>query len=494
MSTKKEIFENRIHASKNNQATEEKSSFFASYELAPAAWFKRNDDTFFDEGYQKNVVAYRCVKEIADNLATLKWVLKKKTSGKVIDNHPLIELLNRPNPMQGRAAFFQTLQTFKQLSGNTYIQTIRPSDNRPPKELYVLPSSRVQVIPGKMMIPTRYEYRPRTIASDVSGTMAAKVYKFDVDPITGLSDILHMKTINPLDDWVGQSPLEAAAFSIDLHNQASEWNMRLLQNGARPSGGLFVEKTLSPEQREQLKEAFNDVYAGAKNAGRPMVLEGNVKWQDMSLSPKDMDFMNSKNVAARDIATAFRVPPLLLNIAGDNTYANMAEARLSLWEDTLIPEADMIRDELNNWLVPMFGDNLYLDYDKDQIVALSGKRKEVWDTVNNADFLTINEKREKVGYERIEGGDDLFPSEPVVPVEDVITENGSPAEATSPTKNNNLILLEVKNEHSHEIDLTVKNGSTTVENEHSHSYTIGANKTGIVDGHSHKLPNIEWVD
>ncbi|WP_458694298.1 phage portal protein [Wolbachia endosymbiont (group A) of Andrena hattorfiana] len=138
-----------------------------------------------------------------------------------------------------------------------------------------------------------------------------------------------------MNDWYGLSPIEAAAYSIDQYNQAGAWNQAMLQNGARPSGAIVVKSakdgsggSLSQEQYQRLKEQINDHYSGSVNAGRPILLEGGLEWKEMSLSPRDMDFIESKHSSARDIALAFGVPPQLLGIPGDNTYSKLVEARL----------------------------------------------------------------------------------------------------------------------------------------------------------------------
>lgn len=134
---------------------------------------------------------------------------------------------------------------------------------------------------------------------------------------------------------------------MTLHQQSSYWNHLLLQNGARPSGALIVKDSngyLSDEQFERLQTQLSEKFSGNSNAGKPLLLEGGLGWQEMSINPKDMDFIESKNSAAREIALAFGVPPQLLGINGDNTYSNMQEARLALWEETLIPLLDKIAD------------------------------------------------------------------------------------------------------------------------------------------------------
>ena len=235
---------------------------------------------------------------------------------------------------------------------------------------------------------------------------------FYVDKLTGKSDILHIKNFHPLNDWYGLSPIEAAAYSIDQHNNSAMWNQALLQNGARPSGALVVKTSdnglggvLSEDQYRRIKSQIDEQYSGAANAGRPILLEGGLDWKEMSLSPKDMDFIQCKYSAARDIALAFGVPPQLLGIPGDNTYSNLVEARIALWEQTVIPMVENVSDALNNWLVPMFGNDFRLTYDLDKVSALSSRRESIWGRLESANFMTVNEKRHFVGLDPIEGGD-----------------------------------------------------------------------------------------
>jgi hypothetical protein len=157
-------------------------------------------------------------------------------------------------------------------------------------------------------------------------------------------------------------------------------------------------------------------YTGAKNAGRPLLLDGGLKWQEMSLSPKDMEYIENKNTSARDIALCFGVPPMILGIPGDNTYSNQKEARLALWEQTILPLVRLGVGELNNWLAPLFGDDIRIGYDEDKLNALAPRREQVWAKVKDADFLTDNEKREATGYGPVDGGDVIYKPMSSVPI------------------------------------------------------------------------------
>jgi HK97 family phage portal protein len=204
--------------------------------------------------------------------------------------------------------------------------------------------------------------------------------------------------------------MEAAAVPLDIHNAAGAWNKALLDNAARPSGALvFAGPTgtaLTDTQFDRLKAELEASYQGAANAGRPLLLDGGLDWKPLSMSPKDMDFVEAKNAAAREIALAFGVPPLLLGLNGDNTHANYAEANRAFYRQTVIPLAKRTAEAIAQWLGPAFGPDLRsgagirLVPDLDAIEALAGERESLWRRVGEASFLTEDEKREAVGYGR----------------------------------------------------------------------------------------------
>ncbi len=359
--------------------------------LGKAVWSDRNYEMFAKEGYIKNVVGYKCVSMLARSASSVKLMVYDKKTNKKIENHPLELLLNNPNPTQNGYEFFESLYSYKLLSGNTYIQAILLDKNifKNPKELFILRPDRMTIIiDNNSSIPYAYKYKVNS---------NEKV--FYVDKITGNAEILHIKNFNPINDWYGLSPIESASYSIDQHNEASKWNQSMLQNGARPSGALIVKGNgddsafLTDEQFSRLKKQLNEEFTGTENAGKPLLLEGGLEWMEMSLSPADMNFLDMKNSCARDIALAFGVPSQLLGIPGDNTYSNLTEARLSMWEETIIPMIDNVVDALNKWLAPMFNDNIALYYDKDKITALYSRQESYWNKIANANFLNDDEKK-----------------------------------------------------------------------------------------------------
>lgn len=367
---------------------------------------KDNYESFAHKGFSKNAIVYTAIHKIATSAKQIEWVLYNKRGRNrslwtEIEDHPLLSLLDRPNPMQSKSAFFESLVGFFMIAGNSYVEANRPSPRRPPTELWPVRPDKMRLVPGANGYPAAYEF-----------TYAGQSTRWAVDPVSLKSDILHMKSFNPLDDWYGLSPISAFLLSLDQYNHASRWNLSLLQNEARPSGVLQMAVTkdnprgsLSADQYAALKEQVSE-RSGAWNAGRPLILQGGLEWKQMSLTPKDMDFINAKNTTANDILIALGVPGEMVGL-GKTTFNNYAEARLAFYEETIIPLMDSIRDEFNSWLVPMFGDSLCLEYDKDSIDALVEKRDQKYTSLQSVSFLTANEKREAVGYAPIPGLDVL---------------------------------------------------------------------------------------
>jgi HK97 family phage portal protein len=372
----------------------------AQFGLHQPRFTPRQYDRLADEGYQKNVIAYRCIKLISQSAAAVPFLVFENRQR--LEEHPLLDLLQRPNPVQGGAELFEAVFAFSLIAGNSYLESVGPLKSAP-RELWTLRPDRMRVIPGVHGVPEAYRY-----------TVDGKWVDFKVDALTGRAPVLHIKNFHPLDDWYGMSPLEAAAVSVDQHNDAARWNASLLQTGGRPSGALVytpahpdAPDTLTTEQRQTLKSELERYYSGQENAGRPLILEGGLDWKEMALTPKDMDWLAGKDVSAREIALAFHVPSQLIGIAGAQTFANFEQARLALFDDAVLPLLDHVKDELNNWLTPQFGDDLRIDYDIDKIEALALRRQQVWDRLAGASFLTINEKRAALGYAAIAGGDEL---------------------------------------------------------------------------------------
>ena len=369
---------------------------------------------YAQEGYEENAIVYKCVNEIANGSSSVKFDV---FDGDIkLDAHPLINLLERPNPLQAGNEFFQSLYAYLLLSGNSYVLRTG-SENQPPKELHLLRPDRVKIEPSNTTIPKSYMY-------ELSGQV---VNKYEIDQETGASEIKHFKLWNPIDDYYGLSPLRAASVDIDQHNYAAKHNVNLLMNGARPSGAIVFRPKdeaganlqLTESQRQQLISDLELRFQGTNNSGRAMLLEGDFDWKEMGLSPKDMDFLQLKNMSARDIAMCFGVPSQLVGIPDAQTYSNVQEARLALYEETIIPLIKRVESDLNEYLAPYYGERLRIQYDIDSIPAMAERRKRIYENVTGAvreGIISRNEARERLGLEPITGGDEVYISANLFPL------------------------------------------------------------------------------
>ncbi|MDR3078510.1 MAG: phage portal protein [Rickettsiales bacterium] len=376
---------------KKEQKGSSQGSSRAYYQnIGKPVWTDRNYVQMSEESYVKNVIANRCISIIAKSASSVRLHLKNRSSGEIVSDHAILELLKKPNPSMGSSDFFETLYAHRLIAGNAYLQAIFAKNSRhsEPKELFILRPDRVTILAGNSPLPMGYRYR-------VNG----REVEFRVDQVSGRSEILHLKNFHPTNDWYGLSQVEPAAYSIDQHNEASKWNQAILQNGARPCGALIVKNDaenggfLTDDQFERLREQLGSEFSGSGNAGKPLLLEGGLDWKEISMTPREMDFLEMKHSTARDIALSFGVPSQLIGIPGDNTYNNMAEARLFLWEQTILPTIDNVLSSLGNWLMPMFGGNFEISYSKNDISPLSIRKENFWNIVNGSDFLTAEEKK-----------------------------------------------------------------------------------------------------
>jgi HK97 family phage portal protein len=294
-------------------------------------------------------------------------------------------LVRRRSAGQG---LVETLAAHILLHGNGYVQIGHGADGMP-ASLYALRPDRVSIEADGRGWPRAYRYRVGESTLSYAGEDAA-----------GRTAIIHVKALNPADDHYGLGCLGAAAGAVAIHNAATQWNKALLDNAARPSGALVYDggdgAALSSDQFDRLKAELEAAFQGAGNAGRPMLLEGGLSWQSMSLSPHDMDFVALKAAAARDIALAFGVPAMLIGLPGDSTYANYREANKALWRQTVLPLADKILGGLSQGLGG-FWPGLALEVDMNRLPALIEDRAMLWEQVGKADFLTGDEKKAMLG-------------------------------------------------------------------------------------------------
>ncbi len=402
----------RLFESKSSRV----GSMVSSWSLNRPVWQARDFSQLAKEGYQRNVIVYACVWMAAKAAADVELQITRKRgkSDGAITHDAFESLINRPNPMQDGNSWRQSIFSDYLLGGNSYIERIDVGSR--PRELYRWRPDRVKVVPGPLGFPVAYEF-----------SEAGQSRRIDVDIPAGQVPVLHWKDYNPLDDWYGQSALDPAAFAIDSHTSALAWNKALLDNSAQPSGALIYapkdgSASLNDDQWNRLKTELDNSFSGRANAGKPLLLDGGLDWKEMGLSPKEMSYIEGKNSAARDIALAIGVPPLLLGIPGDNTFANYSEANKAFYRQLVLPLVWQFCRAMNWWIAPSFGQGLAIEPDLDSLSVFADERAAHWDRVEKSTSLTLNEKREELGREGIgPAGDVVLVNASLVPIETAAT-------------------------------------------------------------------------
>lgn len=356
------------------------------YFSSSASWSSNSDRrTYIREGYQLNVVVYRAIREVVEACKNIPVEVCRGED--VLQEHPVLDLLAEPNPRQSYEQWLGEMITNRMLFGECFCVGT-PEENY--VELWPLNPVDMEVKPGTRGLPKAYCH--------VKGRHEQY---FEVDPITGESCVLFLKTYNPDNYWRGQSPLMAAALSADTHNAGSMWNYSLLKNSARPSGLIrFKGGYPGGEAIQRMREYFKSSMSGERNSGEIPMLADDAEFVEMSKTPMDMDFINTMKEMSKYVSSALGVPlPLVDNDA--STFNNLEQAKERLYTDTVIPTMQEFIGGLSSWLLPNYEEGLKFKLNLDGVSALEGIRKKKFDRAVEAydkGVLTLQESRMMIGF------------------------------------------------------------------------------------------------
>ena len=405
-------------------------------------WNPENDETYINEGYRKNATIYSLINIITKAATTIPFQVyeidnktdykryKAMTSGlvdgnvlhksEILKKRALVEiedtelhmLLDRPNPMQSYNSFITEVIAFGKLTGNRYIYGIAPESGANAgkyKEMYVMPSQMMEIVSGGIMQPVK-SYRIE--------------YNGQVD--IPAEQICHIKDFNPYYDGTGshlygQSPLRAGLRSMTTNNEAVQTGVKYLQNQTARGVLMSEEGDINEVQAQQLKDKFRSAHQGSNNAGDIIITPKKLSWVNFGLNASDVSLIEQYNASIKDLCNIYHVPVQLLNNTDASTYNNMKEAKKALYQNAVIPELCKIRDELNRWLVPQFGEKLCIDFDFSVIPELQEETEKVVNQMSQAWWLTPNEKRMAMNYGEDEDSDilnDYYIPANLIPVKD----------------------------------------------------------------------------
>ena len=339
------------------------------------------------DGLSMNPYVYRCADLRATAVASLDPVIYDKND-EAIPNHPLMQVLMAPNPLMSWRDLVYTTQIDYSISGNTFIVPLLTILGV--GELWpVSPGSVSAVETGRIFDPVS-EWQVSTAGGVI-----------DVEP----SRMIHMHTATDIDGVWGISPLEAAGLSIEQQSMARRWNVSLMANGAKPSIVVQDPRRMTSTTFEEFKARLSAGHAGPEKAGSVMVLDDGKTIATAGFNARDMDYSQGVTTSAREIAIAMGVPPELVGDSANKTYSNAQEANKEFAAHTVKPQADLFYSTLTRKLAHLYPDVGRIGYDESQIDGLKGDESSIITALTSCDFMTINEKRARLSYGPVPGGD-----------------------------------------------------------------------------------------
>lgn len=373
-----------------------------------------NTEKGIREGYKSAAIVYMCVRLLMQSCASLPWqAFTRKGPGaewEPAPGHPLEQLMEYPNPFMSRRDLMEAWVSHLALGGNGLGSLIpgkvKGQGREVPVEIWPINPGYVKPVPHVVDFITKYRYENGGVVKEFESQW-----------------MIHMMLTDPANPYWGMAPLQAAAFAVDTDVEAVKWNQVTLANRAITDGIFAFDMPLTREQWEEAREQVRQQYAGSANARTPWVLGNKASYHQMSLTPVEMDFMESRGFNREEIAGVFQTPLPMIVAQSDSTYANYATARRAYWGDTIIPFMETIAGALNRRLVPYFGkkDQLYLDFDTSAVEALredlAAKVEVAQKMVNMGIPLNVVIERTELDVDPVPGGDIGLVPAGVVPIE-----------------------------------------------------------------------------
>lgn len=358
--------------------------------LANKGWVYRNNDAIAQE-----------VSKIEFELFTVGL-----SGGEIVYNevvsHPLLDLLDKPNPETTKTDALYIIQSHKKLSGDAF--WVKQRTNGVVTGLRTLPPDKIELNlrPPTESDPTvieSYLYRDR-----VNGQEIKIVY----DP----RDIIHFKKPNPNNPFRGYGAVEAMSETIDLDNLTSETTRKFFENGAITNFVLSTPNKITEDQLKRLKAEMRAQYAGASKAYQAMILGGGLEPKDISYSNKDQEFLGQLEWYRDKIMYGFGNTKASLGMIDDVNRASHEGSIIEWQRNTVKPDMESIVNTLNEFLVPEFGDNLVLGFIDPVPEDRADDIQEVKD-LYPIGIITLDEARELVDMDPVEDGTgDQFYSAP----------------------------------------------------------------------------------
>lgn len=368
----------------------------------------------------------RLVAEVVSCLPFIFYDVQPDGTRKRNNNHPLYRLLCfQPNRYQTRIEFFETIVFQLALRGNAHCAKQYIGVGRSRRLVSLLPLMGGQVCTELL----------------ADGSVVYTHYMDGVTKVYAAESIWHVKLFG--NGITGLSPLDHARNSLGVAISAEDRVSRLANSGFKPSGVLMLDKVLKPEQREQIRQSFKDLTESGEDTLK--ILEAGMKYEQTSLSPKDVQFLESRRFQLEDIARFFGVPSVLINDTSASTVwgSGIAQIIEGFYKFTIRPYLERIENSVSvhlldleeRWKVEAAFDFSALLRSDD------AKRYESHKAAVQAGLKTPNEIRAIEGDLPLTGGDELYMQAQMTPLSVLVNgpvikpPPGDPDESSQETNN-----------------------------------------------------------
>lgn len=360
------------------------------------------------EMYSRSLYVFACVWEIAKAVSAVDYklmkVINRAGDTQELYEHPLLDILAKPNPYQTGTGLIQQSIINLKLTGDAILLKVRDNSGTP-IELWNLRPDMVTIVKDPTLIIKAYK-----------ATINNVEYVFD--PM----DIIHWKMTNPLDEFRGMSPIKPAKSRIDTEYYASRYQRDFFLNHASPEGILSFEEgkdvVLSREHKEEIRERWEKRHRGVGKNNRIEILDANMKYQQVSLTQREMDYIESMRFTRDDILVAYHVPKAIVAITDDVNLANSRTAREIFASETVDPEAKALFEAISNGFEGEFDFDTYIEHIDPTPENRENLIKESTELVNSG-IMSVNEARQKFDLPPIDGGWALYKPMNLIPIGEV---------------------------------------------------------------------------
>lgn len=313
--------------------------------------------------------------------------------------HPIIKLLNNPNERMSQYQLLYTTEMFLNIQGETFWYLQKGENTGTPRAIYILNPVYMTEVVSKSNDLVEQQQLLGWIYKDNKGRSIA-IEK---------NDIIYFSYPNPRNLFRSISPMEAGYTYIKTEEYSSAWTANFIYNNATPSGVLAFKGKFAKEQFKEIVKKYNQDFGGIRNAGKTLMINNaEAEFTKIGISLGEVDLQALKHMTRDDIMFLFRVSKSILGITDDVNRANAEASQYIFMSRVIQPQLDMIADNLQKQLLPQWEYKGEFRLRAKSVVPEDMLTKHT--IANQSTCMTLNEKREFVGLEKIEdeAGNDFF--------------------------------------------------------------------------------------